>query len=399
VTSYLHEVARRLVAYDTVSAKSNADAAGYLADELARHGFRVACQEYEARGVRKVNVVATAGPPVAGGLILSGHVDVVPFAGQAGWTRDPLALVVEDDRVYGRGTADMKGFVAQCLAVAAELDRAALRRPLVFLFTADEEIGCRGAHRLVPELARLLGDVPTPALAWIGEPTSWRIFHTHKGIVVFTITAHGIAGHSSLPERGQNAIAVVAKVIACIGAYQAELRAAGPTATSAIDYPECPYTPMNLGTVHGGTADNMIPDRCVLTVSYRPLPEDDPRAVHREIARRLAVLDLSDPGAPGLPGRIDVGEPSVVAGMRSPRGTALESALAEALDAGDAAGGGAPFATDGGEFERGAIASLICGPGELEQAHQPNESVARAAFEGGVATIRSVVRRLSEKGF
>lgn len=399
MTSYLHEVARRLVAFDTVSAKSNGEAAGYLADELARHGFRVARQEYEARGVRKVNVVATAGPPVAGGLILSGHVDVVPFEGQAGWTRDPLALAIEDDRVYGRGTSDMKGFVAQCLAVAAELDRAALRRPLVLLFTADEEIGCRGARRLVPELPRLLGDVPMPALAWIGEPTSWRIFHTHKGIVVFTITAHGIAGHSSLPERGQNAIAVMAKAIACIGAYQAELRAAPHAPASAADYPECPYTPLNLGTVQGGTADNMIPDRCVSTVSYRPLPDDDPRTVHREIVRRLAELDLSDPGAPGLPGRVEVGEPSVVAGMRSPRRTTLEAALAAALAVGDASGGGAPFATDGGEFERGAIASLICGPGDLEQAHQPNESIGRAAFEGGVATMRAVVRRLCAEGF
>lgn len=395
MSSYLHEVARRLIGFDTVSAKSNAAAAAYLADELAHHGFRVVCQEYESDGTKKVNVVATAGPPVAGGLLVSGHVDVVPFATQAGWTRDPLVLDVDDARVHGRGTSDMKGFLAQCVAAAATLDRARLRRPLAFAFTADEEIGCRGARRLVPELPALLGDVPPPALAWIGEPTGWRVHRTHKGIVVFTITAHGIAGHSSLPERGQNAIAVMARAIAVVGQVQQALRAA-PPAASAADFPECPYTPLNLGAVRGGSADNMIADRCTLSVSYRPLPDEDPHAVHREIARRMAAADLRDPGAPDVPARVEVGPASVVAGMRSPRGTALETALHAVLGRGgsNVDDGGAPFATDGGELERGGIASIICGPGELEQAHQPNESMARAAFERGVDVVRAVVARL-----
>src|SRR5258708_3458210 len=116
--SYLHEVARRLVAFDTVSSKSNAAVAGYVADELLRHGFRVACRESAPAGGAKVNVVASAGPAVGDGLLISGHLDVVPFAGQSGWTRDPLALTIDDTRVYGRGTSDMKGFIAQCLAAA-----------------------------------------------------------------------------------------------------------------------------------------------------------------------------------------------------------------------------------------------------------------------------------------
>ncbi len=391
MASYLHDVARRLVAFDTVSAKSNADAAAFLADELERHGFRVACQEYDCDGVAKVNVVAVAGPPVDGGLIVSGHIDVVPFAGQAGWTREPLAFAAEDARVYGRGTSDMKGFLAQCLAAAATLDRARLTKPLAFVFTADEEIGCRGAERVVGALPALLGDAPRPGLAWIGEPTSWRVFHTHKGIVVFTVVAHGIAGHSSLPERGQSAIAVMGRAIACIAEYQAELRAT-PAAADAADFPECPYVPLNFGVVAGGTADNMIADRCTLSVSYRPLPGADPRAVHAEIVRRLAAADLRDPGAPAVPARVDVGAPAVVAGMRSPRGSALESALHAVL--GNDGAGGAPFATDGGAFEHGGVASLICGPGELEQAHQPNESMPRAAFEAGVDVIHAVVQRL-----
>ena len=248
----------------------------------------------------------------------------MPFAGQVGWTREPLAFAVDDDRVWGRGTSDMKGFLAQCVAAAAVIDLETLRRPLAFVFTADEEIGCDGARRLVPELPALLGGVPQPELAWIGEPTAWRVFHTHKGIVSFKITAHGIAGHSSLPERGQNAIAVMARVIGCISAYQAELRAAPPPA-GAADFPECPYVPLNFGVVRGGTANNMIADRCTLSISYRPLPDGDPRAVHREIARRLAAADLHDAGAPATPARIEVGHPEVVAGMRSPRAAAGSS--------------------------------------------------------------------------
>ena len=139
----------------------------------------------------------------------------------------------------------------------------------------------------------------------------------------------------------------------------------------------------------------MIADRCTLSVGYRPLPDEDPCAVHREIVRRIAAADLRDPGAPEVHARVDVGPPSVVAGMHSPRDTALEIALRAVLEHGASeADGGAPFATDGGELERGGIASVICGPGELEQAHQPNESMPRAAFEHGVDVVRAVIERL-----
>src|SRR6185369_12089595 len=199
-------------------------------------------------------------------------------------------------------------------------------------------------------------------------------------------------GHSSLPELGVNAIAVMARAIRCIGEYQAELRSA-PQPPSAADFPECPYVPLNLGRIQGGTASNMIADRCTLTLSYRPLPDADPTAVHAEIVRRLAAADLHDPGSPGTAGRVEVGPPRVVASMRSPRGTPLETALAAVLD--DRGGpSGAPFATDGGELEQIGIASLICGPGDIEQAHQPDESVSRAAFERGVEVIQTIIGRL-----
>src|SRR4051812_34028980 len=224
MNSYLYEVASRLVSFDTVSSKSNAEAMEYLGGQLNDHGFRVSLQRSDIAGVPKINLLAWAGPAEPDGLIISGHVDTVPFTGQPGWTRDPLRLEIDDSRIYGRGTSDMKVFLAQCVAAAARLEVTTLRRPLVFLFTADEEIGCRGAERMLSVLPELLESIPQPRLAWIGEPTSYQVFHTHKGVVLFTITVHGLGGHSSLPEQGVNAIAVAGKVIETVGRYQAELR-------------------------------------------------------------------------------------------------------------------------------------------------------------------------------
>jgi acetylornithine deacetylase len=237
-----------------------------LAERLESAGCRARLQRWGAGAGEKANLVAVAGPPEAGGLILSGHLDVVPFADQPGWTRDPLRLAVEDDRVYGRGSSDMKVFLAQCVDAAFEIDAAKLRRPVAFVFTSDEEIGCLGAARLVPELDALLGDVPRPALAWIGEPSSWQVFHTHKGIVAFAVTVRGKGGHSSVPAAGVNAIAVAAQALALLGALQAELRSRARAEFARV-FADAPYTTLNFGTIAGGTASNVIAERCAFLVS------------------------------------------------------------------------------------------------------------------------------------
>ncbi|HVH05022.1 MAG TPA: acetylornithine deacetylase [Myxococcota bacterium] len=388
---YLHDVAERLIACDTVSHRTNEPIVGLLADELDRLGFAVALQAHDERGVRKVNLVARLGPPEPDGLILSGHLDVVPFEGQPGWTRDPLALVADGDRLYGRGTCDMKGFVAQCLAAARRLDRASLERPLVFVFTCDEEIGCLGAERLAPALAALLGELPMPGLCWIGEPTDWRVAYAHKGIVQLDVVAHGRGGHSSLPEAGVNAIALAARAVAAIGEVQASERAR-PDERWRATFPDAPYTTFNFGTIAGGTASNVIAETCRLRVSYRPLPGGDPLAAHAQVAARLAALEPRDWGSPDQRGAIELLPPRVVPGLCSPRGTELEKTLRAVL--GDHEPGGAPFCTDGGRLAAVGIASLICGPGELAQAHQPDESLPRAAFERGPDVILDVLARL-----
>src|SRR5215510_11416437 len=391
MNSYLYEVAGRLVSFDTVSSKSNAAAMEYLSSQLNDHGFRVSLQRSDIAGVPKSNLFACAGPAEPGGLIISGHVDTVPFVGQPGWTRDPLRLEIEDSRVYGRGTSDMKVFLAQCVDAAARLDLGTLKRPLVFLFTADEELGCLGAERMLPILPESLGGVPQPRLAWIGEPTSYQVFHTHKGVVLFRVAVRGLGGHSSIPEQGVNAIAVAGKAIDTIGRYQAELRAQ-PAASFAEIFPESPYTTLNFGGIRGGTAANMIAEECLLRVSYRPLPQTDPLEVYREIVRRLQEIDARDYGSPHHRATLEVNDPLVVPPLLSPRETPLEGVLFSILQRHTSSG--SPFATDGGQFARAGIASLICGPGDLEQAHQPNESIRRDAFENGTGVILSVVNRM-----
>ncbi len=391
MSRYLQEVASRLVSYDTVSTKSNTEATEYLGEHLDRHGFRVAYHRTDIAGVAKVNLVACAGPPKPDGLIISGHIDVVPFTGQPGWQRDPLHLEVTEDRVYGRGTSDMKVFLAQCVDAASQLDLATLKRPLAFIFTADEEIGCLGAARLLPALPEYFHEIPQPRLAWIGEPTSYQVFHTHKGVVIFTVKVQGRGGHSSVPEQGVNAIAVMGKAIDAIGRYQAELRTQR-SATFAQIFPESPYTTLNFGSVRGGTAANMIAEECVLQVSYRPLPQGDPLDAYREIVQRLQAIDMRDYGSPEQRATIECSEPFAVHPLLSPRATPLEGVLFGLLNR--QTSGGAPFATDGGEFARVGITSLICGPGDLEQAHQPNESMRRDAFENGTRTILDVIQRM-----
>ena len=363
---------------------------GDLADRLDAAGFRVRLQRWGEGEGAKANLVAVAGPPEPGGLVVSGHLDVVPFADQPGWTRDPLRLAFEGDRVYGRGTSDMKVFLAQCVDAAARLDCAALRRPVVFVFTADEEIGCLGAARLVPELGGLLAGVPAPHLAWIGEPTSWRVLHAHKGVCAFSVTVRGRGGHSSVPTAGVNAIAVAAQALAVVGELQAELRLQ-PRGEFAGIFPDAPYTTLNFGTIGGGTAANVIAEQCRFTVSYRPLPDEDPRWVRDEIARRLAERKLRDWGSEMEPA-LEVSDVLVAPGLLSPEGTALERTLRARLPG--RAGGGAPFCTDGGRFAAAGIDSLICGPGELEQAHQPDESVSRDAFESGSEHVLRVVEAM-----
>ncbi len=391
MNEYLYEAARRLVAFDTVSSRSDSAAISYLAAELGSRGFQIAVQPAELLGITQSNLVAWLGAPRPGGLIISAHIDTVPFEGQPGWTREPLKLEAGGDRIFGRGTSDMKGFIAECLDAMRTFDAKKLVRPLVFVFTASEEVGCLGAKSVAPALNQILGETPVPRLAWIGEPTSYTICHAHKSIVHFDVVVRGRGGHSGAPARGVNAIAVMGRVIDAIGRLQEEQRTKPSAAYEAI-FPDSPYDVLNFGTVSGGLALNMIAEESTLRVSYRSLPDADPLALYREIGRRLGALDRHDFASREHEASIEVGPAMVVPPLNSARGTALERVLFDVTGARDS--GGALFGTDGGWFSGAGISSLICGPGDLEQAHQPDECIRREPFERGVSIVAKVIDRM-----
>jgi acetylornithine deacetylase len=383
----LLEICRRLVAFDTVSTASNVACAEYLADPLDDAGWKVRLHRDHALGADKASLVAWAGPPVAGGLVLSGHMDVVPHADQPGWTRDPLVLGCDGERIYGRGVADMKTFLAQCVVVARELDRSRLVRPLVLLFTCDEEAGCLGAARIAPHLRGLLGEVPLPGECLIGEPTDFEVHIAHKGHVRLTVRIDGRGGHSSRPDLGTNAIAAMAEAAAELNALEQDLLGR-TTPEGRLLFPEFPAAALNLGTIAGGTADNMIADRCELTIGLRPLPSDDPELLVREVELRMSeAVRRRFPTA-----ELSLVEREVTPAMSSPPDGRLAQVLAELTGCRHLRG--APFATDGGRLESAGIRSVICGPGELEQAHRPDESLPISHLRRGAELIREVVSRL-----
>jgi acetylornithine deacetylase len=390
MSAYLYEVLERLVAFDTVSSKSDAPAMEFLAERLGSHGFNIDLHRIDIAGTPQLNLVAWAGPPRPDGLTISGHLDTVPYAGQPGWNRDPLKLGVDGERVWGRGTTDMKGFLAECVAAAAALDVRALKRPLVFIFTSNEEVGCLGAESVCGALGSILGKFPAPRLVWIGEPTSWQVQHAHKSIVLFDVTVRGLGGHSGAPDQGVNAIAVAGRALEAIGDLQAERRT--PSDKFMRIFPDAPYDVLNVGTIAGGIAPNIIAEQCRFTITYRSLPDAEPLEIYREIQRRLAALDSHDYASHNHRAAIEVGPPMVVPPLFSPRDTELERALLEVTGTREVSG--ALFATDGGWFARAGMVPLICGPGDFEQAHKPNENIGRAALESGTEKILKVIARL-----
>ena len=390
----LFDLTAEMVAADTVPSRSSVAAMERIADRAESLGARVRLQRFDGEAAQ-ANLVAVLGPDTPDGLVLSGHLDVVPFDGQPGWTREALRLAEEDGRLYGRGTSDMKAFLAQCLVALEGVDAERLERPVVLLFTADEEVGCQGSRRMVRALPELLGETPAPRLAWIGEPTSGAVFHAHKGIVAFEVEVAGAGGHSSIPEAGTNAIGVAARCIDAIAEIQQQLREQATGAFADL-YPEAPYTTLNFGTIEGGSASNMIAESCRFSVSYRPLPDEPPLGLYERIQERILDPALCDRGSPQRPAQLTIGRPLVAPGMLSPKGTGLEAALREIV--GEHGEGGAPFCTDGGHFADAGIDSLVCGPGDLTQAHQPDESIDAAAFHAGPEQIRRVVERLCVGG-
>ena len=350
-----------LVRFPTISSDSNLEAIGWMADHLSRAGARVEVLR-DPTG-RKANLWATLGPDVDGGLILSGHSDVVPVAGQD-WSRDPFEMHEENGRLYGRGTCDMKGFLACCLAMAPVLAARVGARPYHFAFTHDEEVGCLGGQALVAELSRR----PTrPAMALIGEPTGMQLVDGHKGCCEYSVQFTGTGGHGSRPEAGVNAVEHATHYITRLLSLREELKARAP-AGSPFDPP---HTTINIGALHGGTAHNVIPASARLDWEMRPVNDDDltfvksalAAFVARDLLPRMRRISASADVVTEVVGEVCSLIPMPENEIRS---------MIEQLT-GRPGAHCVPFNTEAGLFQQLGLHAVICGPGAIAQAHQPDE--------------------------
>jgi acetylornithine deacetylase len=358
-----------LVGTDTTSSRSNLELLAAVESWLDAHD--VPHERVPSPDGTKANLLARIGPDVAGGVVLTGHTDCVPVTGQP-WTHDPFAVTREGDRLYGRGVTDMKGFLAVVLAALPRLAAAGLARPVLLALTYDEEVGTVGAPSAV---ARLADAYPHPSAVIVGEPTSMGVVTAHKGIRSYTTTVEGLDGHSSQPHLAANAVAAVAR----IAAFVADL-ADRHAAQVRDDRFDPPHTTFNVATIAGGQAINIVPRWAELTWEYRPVPADDTSALFDEVDRfaREEVL-------PRLRRDTGVGEvrstPVAVArGLGAEEGGEAER-LVRALTGDRSPARTVPFATDGGHFQAAGWSTVVCGPGDIAQAHQPDEWIDLAQLE------------------
>lgn len=371
----------RLVAFDTTSRHSNlalVEAVEAWLDALGVRSMRVA----DAAG-GKANLLFSIGPEVAGGVVLSGHTDVVPVDGQA-WSTDPWTLHERDGRLHGRGTADMKGFLAAGLSRVPAMLAAGLRRPVHFALSYDEEVGLLGAPSLIEAL---LAKVPRPALAIVGEPTGMRIVDRHKGIMGLRTTVLGHEAHSSQTHLGVSANIVATRLMGRIVEI-ADRLAAAPAAATGF---EPPHATVTIGLVHGGTAPNILARECSFVWDIRSASPGEARAVYAEVdayARQLqSAIRARFPDC-GIATEILSDVPPLTGADNAPA-LELVSRLAGTTEREVAA-----YVAEAGLFERAGLPTVICGPGRIAQAHQPDEYIETGQLEAAEAFMDRLVEEL-----
>jgi acetylornithine deacetylase len=373
----------RLVAFNTVSDQSNLPLIAFVSDYLASHGIPFVIAPNPAGD--KAALYATLGPMIDGGVVLSGHTDVVPVAGQA-WTTDPFTLRRDGSRLYGRGSCDMKGFDAVCLAMAPELMKLPLKAPIHILLSYDEETTCLGVMDII---GRMGIDLPRPRAVFVGEPTSMQVADAHKSVASIFTTIHGFEVHSSSPQTGVNAISGGAMVVAELERIFEEMITRGDP-TGRFDPP---YTTVHVGTITGGTARNITAKECRIHWEFRGVPgldEDEiPKRleafIHETVLPRLTrfggkafVTTETEIIVPGL-----APDPGSVAEVMAKRLTNSNRTIT------------VPYGSEAGRFQKAGIPTVLCGPGNIAQAHQPDEYIEESEILACEALIRRLGRELS----
>jgi acetylornithine deacetylase len=370
------EMLARLVSFNTESSKSNLELIGFVEEYL--RGWNVPFVRVPNAAGDKAALYATIGPQDRGGIVLSGHTDVVPVAGQA-WTSDPYALRVENGRAYGRGAVDMKGFDALALALIPEFQAAGLKTPIHIMLSYDEETTCLG---VIDTIRRLGRDLPVPQAVIVGEPTMLEVVDAHKSVVTFSTVVHGFEAHSSKPYLGASAVMTAADVIAELNRIADEMMERGD-ASGRFDPP---YTTVHVGVISGGTARNIISKSCSFQWEFRGLPDLDPQEIPSRLDRFVQEVALKRLNRFGEFGRIDTRLDVAVPGLAPQPGSFAET-LALRL-AGKNRTWTVPFGTEAGHFQAAGIPTVVCGPGSIDQAHQADEYITLEQLEAGAAFMR-----------
>ena len=375
------ELVRDLIAFDTTSRDSNLALIDYAQTLLEKAGAR--CRRSYNQEGDKANLFATIGPDGDGGFVLSGHTDVVPVDGQD-WSSDPFKPEVRDGKLYGRGACDMKGFVGTALALAPDIAKAKLKRPIHFALSYDEEVGCVGVKSLLDDLK---AQGIKPSLAIIGEPTLMSIVGAHKGGAKLVTRCCGREHHSSGPEKGANAVMMAGEFVSLLDSVWDELRA---DTDSRFDPP---HSTVQATVIQGGTAVNILAKEADVTWEYRCLPDRDPDKIIARVKSRAEAEVLPKYRRRAPEAKFDTvlhaQYPGLVMDEESPAvRLARELTGANRVEA-------VAYGTEAGHFQSYGIPAVICGPGSIDQAHRPDEFCALSELEACEAFLRKVIAKAS----
>ncbi|MEO1312758.1 MAG: acetylornithine deacetylase [Pseudomonadota bacterium] len=376
------EMLAKLVGFNTESHRSNLPLISFVEDYLASHGVPATRVPDETGD--KSALYAHIGPAVEGGVVLSGHTDVVPVEGQP-WVTDPYVLTEADGKLFGRGTCDMKGFIALCLSAVPQMQAAGLSRPIQLALSYDEEVGCIGAPRMIEAMH---GQVPLANRAIIGEPTEMRVVTGHKAIIDLHTQIRGFEMHSSLMDRSVSAVMAAAELVQWCSTQTTENAA---KADRASPY-DPPFTTLHVGQIQGGTAHNITARDCWFSLDIRAIPEEP---IEGWIARFTDAAQALEARLKSIrpEAAITVTPRSNVPGCRPEIDGAAE-ALARALT-GDNGQHVVAYATEAGQFQDAGYSAAICGPGSIEQAHQPNEFIKISELAAGAKFIERLIDRMA----
>ncbi len=378
------EMLEKLVSFPSVSDVSNLPIIDFIEEYLSSHGVQ-SHRVYDATG-QKANLYASIGPEVAGGVILSGHTDVVPVVGQD-WDTDPFTVVEKDGRLYGRGTCDMKGFDALALAHVPHMLKAGLKRPIQIAMSYDEEVGCLGAPFMIDEMRK---HMPKAAAVIVGEPSMMKVVTGHKGSAGMTTDVHGFEIHSSLMHEGVSAVMTAARLIEWLRLRFEENQAATPNVTDAPFIP--PFTTLHVGVVQGGTAGNITAKDCRFVTDIRCPPSQDPMDWLGRYMAFVAKVE-AEIQAVRCEAKITV-TPHMANPALRPETDGAAEALARALT-GDNGTHVVSYGTEAGQFQARDYSTIVCGPGSIEQAHQPNEYISVEQYEAGAGFIKRLISHLA----